>query len=100
MSVARRSGKKGHSAIFLIILALVVGFSCYTLFNQQLVIDSLNDDSDKAAERLERVREENEALKQEKEKLNDPDYLEKIAREDLGMTRQGELPYIYVRKQQ
>ena len=32
-------------------------------------------------------------LVKEKDDLNRLDYIEKIAREELGMTRRGELPY-------
>ena len=28
----------------------------------------------------------------------DPSYVEKLAREDLGMTKDGEIPYIYQKK--
>ena len=44
------------------------------------------------------AQEENEELKQEKAALSDPAYIEKIAREELGMTRHGELPYTTARK--
>ena len=43
--------------------------------------------------RLAAAEAENAALKQEKADLQDPAYVEKIAREELGMTRHGELPY-------
>ena len=48
--------------------------------------------------RLAAARQKNEALRQEKENLNEPGYIEKTAREELGMTRHGELPYSAGRK--
>ena len=44
---------------------------------------------------LDEVKAHNEALKAENEKLMDDSYIEKLARENLGMTKQGEMPYIY-----
>ena len=44
-------------------------------------------------ELLSRTEIENEQLRQEKENLGKLDYIEKLAREELGMTRRDELPY-------
>ncbi|MEE9499693.1 MAG: septum formation initiator family protein, partial [Candidatus Omnitrophota bacterium] len=42
--------------------------------------------------RIEILTKANEGLKKQKEKLeNDPSYIEKIAREKLGMTQKGEI---------
>lgn len=54
---------------------------------------------------LERQIREAEAIRQEllqeqqaladwKEELNDPDVVERKARDDLGMVKQGEVPYV------
>ena len=43
---------------------------------------------------LKRLKTENIQLSQEKEKLEkDPDYLEQVARERLGIVRKGEIVY-------
>lgn len=36
----------------------------------------------------------NEALKAEKDKLQQAAYIEKVAREELGLVKPGEVPYI------
>lgn len=47
------------------------------------------------------IRQANERLKEEQEKLlNDPIYLEKVARAKLGMVREGEVVYKVVPEQQ
>ena len=47
---------------------------------------------------MEEMQDQIEQLQQEKEQLVDPSYVEKLAREDLGMTKDGEIPYIYQKK--
>lgn len=43
---------------------------------------------------IKRLEEENIALSQEKEKLEkDPEYLERVAREKLGIVKKGEIVY-------
>ena len=43
---------------------------------------------------IKKLEKENLAISQEKERLeNDPDYLEKVAREKLGIVRKGEVIY-------
>lgn len=97
---ANRDDKSKSSMWFIVILAIVIGYSCFTLFNQQTMLNALNEDTDKATERLQRAEQMHSALETEMDNLNKPEYLEKLAREELGMTRSGELPYIYTRKQQ
>ncbi|MGN1049947.1 MAG: septum formation initiator family protein, partial [Selenomonadaceae bacterium] len=62
-------------------------------------LNNLDDDLSQAQARYEAAKKENEELLKEQQNLGDPDYVERLAREDLGMTRQGELPYIYSRKE-
>ena len=46
-----------------------------------------------ADKRLEAAKTENDKLKKEYEELQDVNNIERIAREDLGLAKQGELPY-------
>ena len=41
-----------------------------------------------------KLNKEKEELEAEKEALNDPKYIEKKAREDLGLVKPGEVPYV------
>ena len=91
----RSNGHKRHLNWFLITLAVIIVFSGWTLINQQSTLSALKEDTATAQARLKAAQEENQLLKAESEQLSDEAYVEKLAREDLGMTRQGELPYIY-----
>ena len=88
---ARRE-KRGINWFALIMLAIIVYFSSI-LISQQVYLSQAADDYAAAKARLEAAQKENEALKEETRQLNELGYIEKIAREELGMTRAGELPY-------
>ena len=82
-------------AIIMIILFLLAAFK---LWEQAITYRDLSQDRIKAEERLKAAQEENEKLMNEKAQLDDPEYVEKLAREQLGMTKQGEIPYVYSKK--
>ncbi len=46
--------------------------------------------------RLEALKAENRSLEQRLARLNDPEYQEKLAREQLGLVRPGETSYVVV----
>ena len=71
---------------------VIVYFSSI-LFSQQGHLHQLEQDQAAAEARLAAAQQENEQLRQEKENLGKLDYIEKLAREELGMTRHDELPY-------
>ena len=83
---------------FVVLMVGIVGYFSYMMVSQHFYLNSVNRDYDAAQQRLQSAQQENDALQEEKAQLNDPAYIEKIAREELGMTRQGEMPYIYSRK--
>lgn len=78
---------------FTLILCVVIGYFSILLIFQQTYLGQVRDDRMAAETRLAAAREEHERLVKEKEDLQSLDYIEKIAREDLGMTRSGEMPY-------
>ncbi|MCI7612975.1 MAG: septum formation initiator family protein [Selenomonadaceae bacterium] len=80
---------------FALLLAVIVGYSGWILADQQMTLGALDDDMTAARERLQAARTENQQLKDENTQLQDEAYIEKLAREELGMTRKGEMPYIY-----
>ena len=70
-------------ALFVIIAIFLPGFSR---------LQELKEENRNLERRLEILKKANKELKEEKERLeNDPTYVEKIAREKLGMARKGEI---------
>ncbi len=88
---ARRE-RRGVNWFALIMLAIIVYFASI-LISQQVYLSQAADEYASAKARLEAAEKENTALKEEARQLNELGYIEKIAREELGMTRAGELPY-------
>ncbi len=84
--------RRGVNWFALIMLAIIVYFASI-LISQQVYLSQAADEYASAKARLEAAEKENAALKEEARQLNELGYIEKIAREELGMTRAGELPY-------
>ncbi len=85
-------------SIFAVIVALwLIGFG-YTFCMQQSHLNEVEEDRAQAVTRLEEARARNAALKEERDGLGKPEFIEKVAREELGMTRHGEMPYIPAKK--
>ena len=82
---------------FLILLLLIGGWFSYTFVTQQIRLNAVASDYEETRIRLEEARARNAELKKERDSLSDTAYIEKVARESLGMTRQGEVPYISAR---
>ena len=72
------------AAAYFVFLAVGQQFELYTIQKETL---SLKD-------RINELEHANKALADEKGKLNSPAYVEKIAREQLGLVKPGEVPYI------
>lgn len=96
MQLRGRNGRK--PGLFAIVMAGVTIYFCIILISQQVYRSQVSDEQAEAEARLAAAQKENATLRAEKEQLGDLVYIEKIAREELGMTRRGELPYSTGRK--
>ena len=75
-------------SIVIIILFVVFGFN---VVKQTMAIKRINNDIDKKSEQLNEKKEENRKLQAELERVqSNYDYLEKLARERLGLIKEGE----------
>ena len=100
MSSSRTVAKKPKRRCdwFIVLTLGIVGYFSYMFISQQIYLNSVSSDCESAKVRLQAARDTNEQLQQEKSQLEDSAFIEKIAREELGMTRQGEMPYICSQK--
>ena len=78
---------------FVIAMLVRLGYFGSMIVSQGLYLSHVHEDQRVAAERLAAARAENERLRAEKAHLGELPYIEKLAREELGMTGAGELPY-------
>lgn len=77
----------------IILIAFTVVF-LYASVDQQLRIHAIQYEMEDAKHNLEKVETENKKLLQERKLLTTPKYVEKIAREELGLVKPGEVPFV------
>ena len=92
-----RQAKRSFNWFAVLLLFIVLYFS-YTAIQQYLQLKAISQEQAAVEARLSQAQKVNEGLLQEKNNLGKIDYIEKIAREELGMTKQGEMPYISSKK--
>lgn len=84
--------------IFLIIVSVFVIYFVGVMISQQIVINKKNKEIDALEEKISATALQTEKLEQELENLNDPEYLEQVAREKLGLVRPNERVFIDANK--
>lgn len=94
----RAKGKKRGFNWFLPVVIIVLLYFSSVLISQQFHLNQVNRDQASADARLQEAQKLNDALRKERDQLQDPEYIERVAREELGMTRPGEIPYSMVKK--
>ena len=92
-----RQAKRSFNWFAVLLLFILLYFS-YTAIQQYLQLKAISQEQAAVEARLSQAQKVNEELLQEKNNLGKIDYIEKIAREELGMTKQGEMPYISSKK--
>lgn len=73
---------------------LVVGYCLFVVVNQQLELNAINREADATRAKLEQLKQLNTSYAKEKSQLSTTQYVEKLARDELGMAKPGEVPYI------
>lgn len=80
---------------------VLTGICVYFLYVSIGQIDSfrtITQETEMNKVRLEQAKQVNQQLLEERDRLNTPNYIEKVAREELGLVRPGEVPYIPAQK--
>ncbi len=78
---------------FTVLMLVVFAYFGTVLISQQLHLSQVSESQRIADKKLAAAQEQNEKLRKEYEELQNLDNIEKIAREDLGLAKDGELPY-------
>ena len=72
----------------------LVMFAMIAYFSTVLISQSHVNESQRIADkRLEKAKETNAKLRRELAELQDINNIERLAREDLGLAKEGEMPY-------
>lgn len=88
----------GKSYRWYFVVAVFVVYFSSVLISQQVHLNQVEENQILADIRLDVAKREHEELLKQRELLENREYLEKIAREELGMVRAGEIPYSLTRK--
>lgn len=72
----------------------IILYTVYVCVNQQLQYAAISREMEATRTQLEQLQQTNEAMNQEKQKLSTPAHVEKLAREELGLVKPGEIPYV------
>ena len=78
---------------FALIMFVVIAYFGTVLFSQQLHLSHVAENQRIADKKLAAAQAENDKLRKQYEELQNLDNIEKLAREDLGLAKEGEMPY-------
>ena len=78
---------------FFVIMFIVIAYFTTVLISQQVHLSHVSESKRIADKRLEAAKAENEKLQKQLAELQDLNNIERLAREDLGLAKEGEMPY-------
>lgn len=86
--------KRKKSRFGLFILLVFFLYFAYEMVGQQKLLYSKSFDMQKMQSKLSEEKKINEELKKEQQTMNSDAYVEKVAREKLGMVKKGERIFV------
>ena len=92
MQKRKKRGNKVFTYIFGIVVLICLGI----VIQQEYKIYQLKQEKAATEARIEALNEKQAKLEAERKKLDDPKYLEKLAREDYNMVGKNEVPLFIV----
>ena len=76
--------------ILVLVLVFIIGSVVYNFYTNYRRIKELETKIEKLDKKIDRTQKENEKLKTRLQQVNDLEYIEKVAREKLGLVKPGE----------
>lgn len=77
-----------------LLVLLMLGYFLYMYAGQEQQMRLLDNEIGAAQAHIETLKSQNEAYQRERDLLQTDSYVEKVAREELGLVKPGETPYI------
>lgn len=90
--------KRKKSKLGLVVLMVIFIYFAYTAVGQQKILYMKDAELKKVQSKIDEETEENQKLKEQQKALDSDEYVEKIAREKLGMVKTGERVYYDIGK--
>lgn len=75
---------------------IVIIYASYILINQGMIVKRQNEEIAELNKTLSTIKEENLLLKDKMQMNNNNKYVERMAREKLGLVKEGEEPIIII----
>lgn len=88
--------KKRSNRDFIIILAVVVLSCIYIIGKQELEIYRVKQEETATRQRIEALEDRRQKLEEERKLLDNPKYIEKLARDNYNMVGKNEVPLFIV----
>lgn len=89
---------QSNKSIFLILLAIILVGGFFSIYYKQQKIKQANEILVMEKVKFDKAKQEELLLKAKKAKMNDPDYIEKIARDEYNMVKKDEIPLFIIDK--
>ncbi len=96
MTKMRRKKKHVHFSLIMFIGFVAFAVGAYLFLKQEYEIHQVRKAQAAAEQRIDDLRKEQKALEDEKKRLDDPHYIEKLARENYNMVGKDEVPLFIV----
>ena len=96
MTQVKRKKKRKLTPVVKLICFVIIGLSFYLIylsFNEFVTMIELKSDLADVQEQLQQVQDENTYLTSQRDKLQDPDYVQSYARGNYMLTKEGENIY-------
>lgn len=93
-NVQQQPRRKYRMRWFRLLVMFILGYSVFILVNQQIEINAVKHETNATRTRVEQMKQLNQSYSEEKARLSTPAYVEKLAREELGLAKPGEVLYI------
>lgn len=93
-----RGGTKQKTSWFSVLLLLLMLFFSTRVIAQEYRLYQVRQETQTVARHIEELKAQQVALEMEKQQLNNPVYLEQMAREKLNLVRAGEVPCVVVQE--
>ena len=94
--------QKGKSApgrlLAVVLVGLFVLYFIYIMIWQQVMLSKKNKEIDALEEKISAATQQTEQLKEQLSSMEDPEYIERIAREKLGLVRPNERVFVDANK--
>ena len=90
MAEQARKGKKRTSVLTMLVIMILIALVGVQLIHLRSQIDAAQNQLTALQSDLDSVRQENDALSSALEKADDPEFLQELARDQLGYVTPGE----------